>query len=116
MIRKKGLLLMVVFCLLNPIIARAEGQSGTVGIGFRESQKVPKETPEAPIENVLPMTTGRNYYQARGKSLPQTGTYQNHWFQYIGLFCLISWFWLFLFFRFKEDEESEEGRSLNEGE
>lgn len=114
--QKKGFFLLVmVVSLLLPISTNAsENQEVDIGIGFAESQPVPKEIPFIPEENVLPLTSGYKTYPSRYGALPKTGMIQTNWANRLGVLCLVVCFWLFLFFRIKDDEDSKEGGNRNE--
>ncbi|EOH93008.1 LPXTG cell wall anchor domain-containing protein [Enterococcus pallens] len=109
-------LLIAIFCVFFPTSVFGEElqkQETGVGIGFQTEQPAPADpTPyePEPVNNVLPLTLGKQGYQAQGKgTLPQTGEQQNGRFlQLLGLSCLISCFWLFLFIRLREHEQDHE--------
>lgn len=87
-----------------------QSKETNIGIGFQAEQPAPDDpTPYEPetVNNVLPLTLGKQGYQAQGKgTLPQTGEQQNgRLLQLLGLSCLISCFWLFLFIRLRGHEQ-----------
>lgn len=113
---KKWIAIVAISSMFFPTAAFGEevqSNETSVGIGFRTEQPAPADpTPHEPepINNVLPLTLGKQGYQAQGKgTLPQTGEKEQSLFlQMLGLSCLISCFWLFLFFRLKENEQDDE--------
>lgn len=115
---KKWIAIVAISSMFLPTAAFGEevqSNETSVGIGFRTEQPSPIDptpTDPEPINNVLPLTLGKDGYwtQASGKgTLPQTGEKRQGWFlQLLGLSCLISCFWLFLFVRLKENEQEYE--------
>lgn len=107
--RIKGLLIVLILGLSfssTALGSEVTNQETEVGIGFAQSDT------EEPIivrpNNVIPLTTEKDYVQATGR-YPKTGEKgQSKLLQFIGALCIAGVFWLFLLLRFKDEDEEED--------